>query len=765
MLYLALMSGPILEYLARQLALNHYSISVAEGNPDLKNSNFEKDAPGLDKIFIKPPTKSSDEYGYSRNILIVGAGASKNTYDFFATSTTATEILNTKIGLKDLLNNDNFKNKYLEEASKISGHLYSAVEQLKLGFEDNLQLLSIFFSHEDIVKTLKEAIGNQVFKDDPNNYLSSLPYEIIAHLFKHRYIDVIINLNFDEMLDNAIEDEMGNSTYHRIIDDTDCWPLDDILDEKRLRIPIYVKPHGSFRSLSSMKFMKQHYIVLPTDIRDLLKNIFSGKIDNQTNNNIRRFNIIMLGYGLNDLDVQNIIFNQLCVFSNEGEAIKELNYFVFDSNPNFQEEFIAKFEKWIEIIEPNEEFRKKTTENVKSRVDQNFKIVVCGSDKNAYNQNELNVVNGLGYNFKELYENIRGQFNNEFYAPQPLVRHELLALFFPRNKFKEGFNHSKSSITPKEYFKKRAFNAGLFAFIKHRGKVPINTLFSDRTGKYQIKYKKECIESEYLGITEYLQEKMKKIFGENSVKIKESYLVCEAFIKLNVWKNSEKLKRIIDCFFENSYADASDLIIKNGKLVNSFDYATELLLNYVYDTRVNEINAIYNDPKHGRFFPFRKESIIVTNLELTWIINKFTFYYDWDKLLIISERGNVLHNLMKKNSSNSEISNKEIQLLVCSKIDDIYMRDSKTTIKGSFENYNFPNMAPIKRIDDEMHWHRMAVFLYNGQPRYGIYYFKPSTKIRINPVCFDYKKDKNDNENLDILMKFFYDAEALAVEI
>ena len=40
-------------------------------------------------------------------------------------------------------------------------------------------------------------------------YYPGLAYEILAHLMKHGFIDAIINFNFDEVLDQAIEDELG----------------------------------------------------------------------------------------------------------------------------------------------------------------------------------------------------------------------------------------------------------------------------------------------------------------------------------------------------------------------------------------------------------------------------------------------------------------------------------------------------------------------------------------------------------------------------
>lgn len=47
-------------------------------------------------------------------------------------------------------------------------------------------------------------------------------YELIAHLLKHRFLDAVINMNFDELLDQSLDDEVGVGEYHRIVSDRDC---------------------------------------------------------------------------------------------------------------------------------------------------------------------------------------------------------------------------------------------------------------------------------------------------------------------------------------------------------------------------------------------------------------------------------------------------------------------------------------------------------------------------------------------------------------
>ncbi|MBK7939692.1 MAG: hypothetical protein IPJ82_22550 [Lewinellaceae bacterium] len=83
----------------------------------------------------------------------------------------------------------------------------------KFDFESYLLLMTKFFREQDVRKALQEMFNVR--------YAPCLFYEIAAHLFKHRFFDVIINFNFDELLDQSIREEMGVADY-KIISDGDC---------------------------------------------------------------------------------------------------------------------------------------------------------------------------------------------------------------------------------------------------------------------------------------------------------------------------------------------------------------------------------------------------------------------------------------------------------------------------------------------------------------------------------------------------------------
>lgn len=76
----------------------------------------------------------------------------------------------------------------------------------------------------------------------------SLTYEILAHFMKHGLLDAIVNFNFDELLDHAIDEELGSEQYTRIVRDGD-WArklrVHEGNDPWRFDLPLYIKPHGT----------------------------------------------------------------------------------------------------------------------------------------------------------------------------------------------------------------------------------------------------------------------------------------------------------------------------------------------------------------------------------------------------------------------------------------------------------------------------------------------------------------------------------------
>ncbi len=187
----------------------------------------------------------------------------------------------------------------------------------KIDFEQALYLLSQMFTGDIVRKDLELLYDKR--------YGHSFFYSLVAVLFRQRAIDVIINFNFDELLDQAIEDELGEGRYNRIVNEGDCLTFDDYCEEvkiqgkyyQKLISPLYVKPHGTFSDKKSMRFTKDHYDDIPTSIEDLLIDLFND----YSNTNLRTKpgyaeitdrgdvlkNIFLVGFAMGSLELDRIL--------------------------------------------------------------------------------------------------------------------------------------------------------------------------------------------------------------------------------------------------------------------------------------------------------------------------------------------------------------------------------------------------------------------------------------------------------------------------
>jgi len=304
-----------LQVLAIDLATNYCTVSFGEEEKknvkitDIFDDSKLKDphiSELFDNVFIKEEKHlSSTKEKYlsdiiqHRNILIIGAGA---TYESFSCIPLGAQVIKM------------FEEKY---AGKISA--FPSVKEKYDNYKKELLLQKKELDFENILSLYSELIltpeelRNEIsdlfdFKHPP-----SLFYEIVAHLFKHSFIDVIINFNFDELLDKAIEEELGKDNYYHILSDGDCVPIEDMMIDGRLKIPIYIKPHGTVSHKSTLRFTKRHYLDVPENIRLLLIKLISGERGEiigkkkEQVNKIEQINLISVGFNMDSLEFGDII--------------------------------------------------------------------------------------------------------------------------------------------------------------------------------------------------------------------------------------------------------------------------------------------------------------------------------------------------------------------------------------------------------------------------------------------------------------------------
>ncbi|MBK7966678.1 MAG: SIR2 family protein [Bacteroidetes bacterium] len=312
-----------------------------------------------------------------------------------------------------------------------------------LSFESRLSILcQLTGKKQEIIQLLKEQVDKKYFP-------SSL-YEIVAHLFKHRFIDVIINFNFDELLDNAIEDELGERTYLRVVHDSDIIEFKNICDNNRLKTPLYIKPHGSVSSPSSMLFTREQYIKdLSTDMKDFLTKIFQGKVGDDENNGIKRFNFLIAGFALESTEFNELLFTEIC-----DSDLKTINYFIFDYDTS---------KVGNKIIHEYGERKKRPIE----------KDSIIPFDC---------VEKTLASHFYKIYEDIQSLFDIP-YKPQKPLRHLLLLEFFPES-VTQNFDCKKNYNEFVKYIEKRIKFNLLYDLLKFNGCFSTNVSIGSRAGKY-----------------------------------------------------------------------------------------------------------------------------------------------------------------------------------------------------------------------------------------------------------------------------------------
>ena len=340
--------NPDMDLLAQALAVNHLNLSVVAPGGD--ESRF-KDAA---RIALDDP---NSHRGRSRTIVIVGAGASRGAFgpQLYPSALEAISRIRDELfaGEAQLA-----KKGALDETAEVVGRWidarvsrYPAMYGFKKpDFEIHLAVLSEIFGQEKVRAALKRIFGRP---EAPH-----IAFEVLAHLLKHRFIDAIINFNFDELLDVAVRQEMGSTEFIYAYSDGHCRDLDELVVDGRLKKPLYIKPHGTISHPSSLRFTKEHYFELPPAMRTFLDDIVTGrrrshepvKADDPSPYKDKQFytdsvTLITIGFGMNSLDLQAILESD--AFKGKPERLK-----LFHVNPEGLEEskrFPCSHPVWIKV--------------------------------------------------------------------------------------------------------------------------------------------------------------------------------------------------------------------------------------------------------------------------------------------------------------------------------------------------------------------------------------------------------------------------------
>lgn len=467
----------ILEDMAIELVFNHLTNSFGVSDKDQirieeilndKDENYEKIRSNFEQRINKDETRA-------RNIVIIGAGASHDSYPQLPLG-------------KDLI--DEFKNKFISPLRE-DNPIFKNYEQLK---KESISLSRYGFDFENFLNILsdnfirKEDLKNQIAESTGLRFAPSLFYEIIAHLLKHCFIDVVINYNFEEILDQAIEEEINKQNYQLILSDGDCVDLDDLVVDGRLKTPVYIKPHGTYSHKSSLRFTKRHYLDLPTDLKKMLKDLIKG--ERGPMKPIQRVNLFVVGFNMESLELNDLLNEHLPPQS----TIYHFGYKADETKlENLSKDVLPKFFEKI-VSEGREE-----TDVYKYFPLEYFNLYeekTKGGNEDKLKVNKLTPP--LGELFTYLWRRCHKMFS-KLYRPRSIARHEVVSYLFRENFESENKIVNLSELRKEidknpKYFRDRLLVEIALELMRSNGHTDIVETLNgnNRIGEYYYNYTSCC---------------------------------------------------------------------------------------------------------------------------------------------------------------------------------------------------------------------------------------------------------------------------------
>lgn len=185
-----------------------------------------------------------------RVVAVIGAGASKQALPL---GTEFVEELEREIGVRH------------EAHYELALTRLQRVYGLPVDFETRLVALC---QRPEDERKVRDKISERFCQRHP----SLIAYELIAHLLKHRYLDAVISFNFDELLDQSLDDELGRAEYVRVLSERDCRAVEQDPDSPQYA-PLYIKMHGTASEPESLRFTRDAYYLTPKPIIDMVEKL------------------------------------------------------------------------------------------------------------------------------------------------------------------------------------------------------------------------------------------------------------------------------------------------------------------------------------------------------------------------------------------------------------------------------------------------------------------------------------------------------------
>ena len=560
--------------LAEKLALNLVDISTSPVET-IKTYNKIFTNPRMVSQRSKMPKPQRERY-----LVVVGAGASNAaSHGKNPIPTSDVVIKKLRSSLEGLVDKKLIAEE-IERQARLRG-------TTKDNFETQLLALNRF-SAKEVQRLLTEICGNK--------HAPCLAYEILAHLLKHRFLDGIINFNYDELLDNAIQEELPDSDDYRFIYSAGHCPtsLEEIRIEKRLKHPIYVKCHGTISQPNSLRFSERQAFTMEAAIQRHIRELLAGEVLDSPKEQLP-INIIVIGFAMNDK-----VFNQLI----ENALIhdeQKITIWILDTNPFLKDKVNKRFS------------------NLPPSIFKNLKV----------QQLTLNDEYSLEKVLTQLWDGITELFQKP-YKPRDIARHKLLRHIFP--EISPSNIGQSNDATRKKYYRDRLYVELFVLILKSIGMVHLSQIPNGRVGKYL-----QIIEQEegYSGksIHGYLEDMGMKVYESFMY---DTYLIGDkkAFAKRDKLISflQKRLMKMISLSAQEAISQNQEHFLQ--------------LARDIRKRRLLKINPKYVHPHDNLFAKLGKGNVM--NTSFAWIYNYRRNIEqrldEWDLMLTISEEGSFLYD-------------------------------------------------------------------------------------------------------------------------
>ncbi|MDP9078819.1 MAG: SIR2 family protein [Bacteroidota bacterium] len=690
----------ILNELAKASALN--MVDTATFN---SSENFDATSILLTKAVHESRYGAGGKQVMGRNVLIIGAGCSADVNRNIVTAPRVPDMITDKL-------DGGLRQRFMDELDRI-------VKTDKLNPKDPLTKFKALRGVKDEQYLRRELKALLSYR-----YQTSLFYELVAHMFKHGMIDIIINYNFDEILDNIIEEEMGQTRYAKILMNGQC--PDDFRElhiEGKLTTPIYIKPHGTISHINSLKFTNDHFFAVKDErsrMQKLLLSLFKENyIDNNTVTQLP-VNIIAAGYAFNDLDLKDTIIEAQAFNNRHFPGSGKFSIYIFD---------IAERLLYLR--------------------NSDYLSEIAASVGTPVNYVQLSRASGLlGDLFKDIWaitmENFQPALRNKYI--KDIARHELMAALFHRPDDPEPVrympdedsetvtNYERNNSNFKAYLEKKIFIEIAIVIGKSEGIIHISQFKESRVRKYCNLYFEKFGNGFFHNLKQFLK------FFKGIDTYEET--LHDTFILTRDYKTGNTI----------NYAAIWRDVCKPLGIARPQSQIYEELFVKICNGKLCIINSDLGEYNVSEFNGLRRQNLLYSDIR--WLFKFMMLFHrvEWNTLLCISENGEVLMDDFY--IEQLRLSGKKIEVKM---ILSDYRKCRTHRLSNFIQQKKLPENidVEIRKLPWELHNKHMYIFMNitpdgKRQDVAGIFYVRRLLSSKVNPVFIE-----GGDNNIEMLFDSF----------